>query len=81
MPEFLVEHWAMIAGAVAAIFGYGRLNQRVTNNANAIKKLDADISRVLRDIRDDVKSIHHKVDQQKDVQHQMHVDLLDRLSK
>lgn len=77
---YVLNHWAVISAVAAGIFGYGRLSQRVTSNTKAIDRIEKDMGQVLRDIRDDIKAIHKKVDSQKDEAHQMHVSLLERLN-
>ena len=77
----LGKFWSVLAGLVAFVFGYGRLNAKVEAQTDRVDKMESQLTSTLRDIRDDVKEINRKVDTQKDAQQQMHIGLLQRLNE
>jgi hypothetical protein len=62
--ESIKEFWAVIAGIVAAIAWFVRIEAKGKENANAIERLEKDIQRdrdataeMLREIRGDIKTL------------------------
>lgn len=77
---FIQKFWGVIVAAAAFIFGYGRLNAKVEQQAERVGKIENDLSTTLKEIRGDLKEIDRKVDVTKDAQQKMHLDLLDRIN-
>lgn len=77
---FVETYWAALMAFIGMVFGYGRLNQKVESQGKRIDTLEHHLSETLSHIREDVKDVSNKVDEQKSTHHQMHIDILEKLS-